>query len=334
MLERISGLDLAIDLGTRSIQVYAMGRGIVLSEPSLAAVERDRGQVVAAGWAAKRLLRDEPAGPKAVWPMTNGVVADFEVAEQMLSYFIRKVRRRVYGRFLRPPVKPRALVCVPAGATNLELSTARRVAVASGARKVYTIEAPLAAAIGAGVPVDETRGSMIVDIGGGKTEVAVLTMGEIVAGASVRSGGSAMDAAIRSYIRKEHNLSIDLREAERLKIELGSALPLEDDEFVEVGGVDLLSGDTKTILVNTTEIHKAIKGCVKIIIEAVGATLENTSAELVSDIGEGGIVLCGGGAQLRLLEDLLHYKVGVSVRVAKEPHKCAAIGAGRMLERG
>ncbi len=340
MLKRISGQDLAIDLGTRSTQIYATGHGVVLSEPSLAAVDDEREQVVAAGWEAKRLLQDEPAGLEAVWPLKSGVVADFEVAEQMLSFFLRKVRRRVYGvygRFLRPPVKPRVLLCVPPGATNLEISTACRVAIAAGARKAHTIEGPLAAAIGAGLPIDQSRGSMIVDVGGGKTEVAILSLGEIVAGVSVRIGGNDMDAAIRSYIRREHILSINLREAERLKIELGSALPLEEDELAKVGGADLFSGDSKdskTILVRSSETHEAIKGCLKAIAEAVRVTFESTSAELVSDIAEGGVVLCGSGAQLRFLEDLLRYQIGVPVYIAKEPHKCAAMGAGWVLEHG
>lgn len=303
----------------------------MLAEPSLAAVDRESGLVVAAGRAASKALRDESAGLEAVWPLAHGVVADFEVAEQMLSYFLRKVRRRVYGRFFPPLMKPKVLVCVPAGATELELSSARRVVVAAGAREAHTVEGPLAAAIGAGLPVDGTRGSMIVDVGGGKTEAAVLSMGEVVAGTSVRSGGDDMDAAIRSYIRKEHILSIDLREAERLKIELGSALPLEEDEFVEVNGEDLLTRDSKTILVSSTETHEAIKGCVKTIAEVVRVTLEGTPAELVSDIVEGGIVVCGGGAQLRLLEDLLRYKTGVPVSVVHDPRKCPALGAGRML---
>lgn len=309
----------------------------MLAEPSLAAVDRESGLVVAAGRAASKALRDESAGLEAVWPLAHGVVADFEVAEQMLSYFLRKVRRRVYGvygRFFPPLMKPKVLVCVPAGATELELSSARRVVVAAGAREAHTVEGPLAAAIGAGLPVDGTRGSMIVDVGGGKTEAAILSMGEIVAGTSVRSGGDDMDDAVRSYIRKEHILSIDLREAERLKIELGSALPLEEDEFVEVSGVDLLTGnskDSKTILVSSMETHEAIKGCVKTIAEVVRVTLEGTPAGLVSDIVEGGIVVCGGGAQLRLLEDLLRYKTGVPVSVVHDPRKCPALGAGRML---
>ena len=332
---------MAIDLGTRSTQIYAKGRGVVLAEPSLAAVDVESGQVVAAGRAASKSLQDESAGLETVWPLAHGVVADFEVAEQMLSYFLRKVRRRVYGvygRFFRPRMKPKVLVCVPAGATELEFSTARRVAVAAGAREVYTVEGPLAAAIGAGLlgaelAVDETRGAMIVDVGGGKTEAAVISMGEIVAGTSVRSGGNDMDEAIRSYIRREHILWIDLQEAERLKIELGSALPLKD-EFVGVSGVDILTGDSKdskTILVSSTEIHEAIKGCVETIAEVVRVTLESTPVELVSDIAEGGIAVCGGGAQLRLLEDLLRYKTGVPVSVVHDPRKCAALGAGRML---
>jgi rod shape-determining protein MreB len=327
--------DLAIDLGTHNTVVFTAGRRIVLAEPSLAAVERERGQVVAAGWDARQALREAPGELEAVWPLTNGVVADFEVAERMVAQFIRKARRRAAGRLLRIPMKPRALVCVPAGATNLELSTARRVVLAAGVRDVRTIEAPLATALGAGLPVDETRGSMIVDIGSGKTEVAVLSLGEIVAGASVRCGGDAMDDSIRSYFRREHIFSVDAREAERLKIELGSALPPGGDEedFEEVCGVDILSGSPKTILTNNKELYRAIKGCVDILVEAVRRALESTPAELVSDIARGGIVLCGSGARLRLLEDLLHYKAGVPVCVAKEPHKCAAMGAGLILER-
>ncbi|MGB3633788.1 MAG: rod shape-determining protein [Rubrobacteraceae bacterium] len=342
MIERISGPGLAIDFGTRSTQVYAKGRGVVLAEPSLAAVDCESGLVIAAGRAAIKTLQDESAGLEAVWPLAHGVVADFEVAEQMLSYFLRKVRRRVYGvygRFFRPRMKPKMLVCVPSGATDLEVSSARRVVVAAGAREAYTVEGTLAAAIGAGLvgaelAVDGTRGSMIVDVGGGKTEAAVLSMGEIVAGTSVRIGGDDMDDAIQSYIRKEHILSIDLQEAERLKIELGSALPLEEDEFVEVSGVNLLTGDSKdpkTILVSSTEIHEAIKRFVEAIAEVVRVTLESTPVELVSDVAEGGIAVCGGGAQLRLLEDLLRYKTGVPVSVVHDPHKCAVLGAGQML---
>lgn len=333
VLDRLSRHDLAIDLGTQSTQVYAAGRGIVLSEPSLAAVEGEGRRVIGAGWAARGLLRDEPAGLEAVWPLANGVVADFEIAERMLAHFIRKARRRACGSFLRPPMKPRALVCVPAGATNLELSSVGRTVSAAGVRAVYTIEGPLAAAIGAGLPIYHSRGAMIVDIGSGKTEAAVLCMGEIVAGASIRGGGAAIDEAIRSHCRREHILSVDVREAERLKIELGSALPIgEQEEFAVADGVDLLSGNPKTILLNSTEIYRAIRGGVQSVVEAVRKTLESTPAELFSDIAQGGIVLCGGGTRLRLLADLLRYKVGVPVSVAREPHKCAAVGAGLVLE--
>ncbi|MGF1473291.1 MAG: rod shape-determining protein [Rubrobacteraceae bacterium] len=332
--EQAAGHALAIDLGTHSTQIYAVGRGIVLSEPSLAAVDRESGLVVAVGWGAGKALRNDPARLEPVRPLRRGVVADFEVAEQILSYFLHKVRRRVYGvygRVFGSLLKPKVLVCVPAGATSLELSTAKRVALAAGARKARTMEGPLAAAIGAGNAVDEMRGSMIVDVGGGKTEAAIISMGEIVAGTSVRTGGDDLDAAIRSHVRKEFVLSIDLQEAERLKIELGSALPLEEVEFAEVSGLDLLTRDSKTILVSTEEAHDAMKGCVATIAETVRATFENTPAELVADVAEGGIVLCGGGTRLRLLEDLLRYKVGVPVSTAKEPVRCAAVGAGRTL---
>lgn len=338
MPSRILTRDFAIDLGTQNTVVFAKGRGIVLAEPSLVAAERERELVIAAGWKAWKALREAPAELDAVWPMMNGVVADFEVAEQMLAHFLRKARRRAGGQLLgplvKPLVKPRVFICVPAGATNLEISTARRVAVAAGVRDACTIEGPLAAARGAGLPVDQTRGSMIVDIGSGKTEAAVLSLGEIVAGASVRSGGDAIDASIRSYFRREHGISVNAREAKRLKIQLGSALPLGEDEFEAVSGVDLLSESPKTIPTNNKEISRAIKGCVEIVVEVVRRTLESTPAELVSDVSKGGIVLCGNGARLRLLDDLLWLKVGVPVSVAKEPHKCAAMGAGLMLERG
>ena len=334
VINRLSGYDLAIDLGTQSTQIYAAGRGIMLSEPSLAAVEGEGRRVIGAGWAASRLLRDEPAGLEAVWPLANGVVADFETAERMLAHFIRKARRRACTSFLRPPMKPRALVCVPAGATNLELSSLGRTVSAAGVRAVNTIEGPLAAAIGAGLPIYQSRGTMVVDIGSGKTEAAVLCMGEIVAGTSIRCGGAAIDEAIRSYCRREHIFLVDAREAERLKIELGSALPIgEEEEFEVADGVDLLSGSSKTILLSSTEIYRAIRGSVQSVVEVVRKTFESTPVELFTDIVEGGLVLCGGGTRLRLLADLLRYKIGVPVSVAREPHKCAAVGAGLVLER-
>ena len=321
--------NLAIDLGTQNTVVFAEGRQVVLAEPTVAAVERERGKMVAAGWDALRALRQSPDELEAVWPVQNGVVADFTIAEWVLSRFLRKVRRRVYGRFLRPLVRPQALLCVPAGATDLELSTTKQVVLDAGVRDVQTIEGPLAAAMGAGLAVEEVEGSMIVDIGCGKMEAAVLCLGSIVAGRSARTGAGAMDAAIRSYLREEHSLSVALEEAERLKIELGSALPLTEPELAEVSGVDVLSGNPKTTTIDSTEIYGAIKGCVGIFVEGIRRALENSSAELVSDIAEQGIVLAGGGARLRLLDEMLHYNLGVPVVVARQPLECAAIGASK-----
>ena len=327
------GRDLAIDLGTKNTIAFAEGRGVVLAEPTVVAVERERGKMVAAGWDALREIDAAPDELEAVWPVRNGAVADFVIAEWILSRFVRKLRRRVYGRFLRFPVRPRALLCVPAGATDLEFSTTKRVVLAAGVRSVQTIEVPLAAAVGAGLEVEEVEGSMIVDIGCGKMEAAVLCLGSIVAGCSARTGSGAMDAAIRSYLRKSRNLSVDLQEAERLKIELGSALPLSEPEFAEVSGVDALTGSPKTTMINSTEIHAVIEACVDTFVEVIRRALENSSAELVSDIAERGLVLAGGGAQLRLLEDLLHYKLGVPVVMAQQPLECAAVGAGMLLDR-
>ncbi len=333
MLTGALGKDLAIDLGTRSTAVFAESRGLVLVEPTVAAIERKRNRTIAAGWDAIRALRDSPGELEAAWPMKDGAVADFKIAEELLSFFLRKVRRRSYGRFFRPPARPRALLCVPAGATDLEHATFKRVAMSAGVRSVRTIEAPLAAAMGAGLAVEETEGSMVVDIGCGKTEAAVLCLGSIVAGCSARTGSGAMDAAIRSYLCEKYDLSVDLREAERIKVELGEALPPTEQEPAEVGGVDLLSGDPETVLIGGAEVHRAIKGCVDTVVEVIRRALENTSAELVSDIAGKGIVLTGGGAQLRLLDDLLHYKLGVPVIVARRPAECAAVGAGMFLRQ-
>ncbi len=328
------GKDLAIDLGTQNTVVFAEGHGVVLVEPTVAAVEHERGKIVVAGRDALRALQDSAGELKAVWPVRNGAVADFAVTEWFLSSFLRKVRRRVYGRFRRPLVRPRVLLCVPAGTTDLELATARQVVLDAGVRSVQTVDGPLAAAVGAGLAVEEVEGSMVVDIGCGKTEAAVLCLGNIVAGCSARTGAGAIDVAIRSYLRKVHGLLVDLQEAERLKIELGSALPLPELESAQVSGWDALYGSPKTAMISSMEVHRATKGCVDTFVEVIRKALENSSAELVSDIAERGIVLTGGGAKLRLLDELLQYKLGVPIVVAQQPLECTSVGAGMLLTRG
>lgn len=334
MLLGVLGRDLAIDLGTQNTVVFAEGRGVVLAEPTVVAVEREGGKRGAAGWDAVRALRRSPEALEAVWPVRNGAVADFAVAEWLLKIFLRKVRRRVYGRFSRPLLRPRALLCVPAGANDLETSTIRRVAMRVGVRAVQDIEGPLAAAMGAGLAVEDVTGSMVVDIGCGKTEAAVLCLGDIVTGCSTRTGTGAMDAAIAAYLRRERGLSIDSWEAERIRIELGSALSPIEPEFAKAEGRDLLTGVPTTALIDGAEVHRAIKGCVDTVVEVIRRALEYGSAELVSDISERGIVLTGGGARLGTLDDLLHYKLGVPVTVARDPLECAAVGAGMLLGRG
>lgn len=336
------GRDLAIDCGTRTTLIVARGQRLVLAEPSVAAVERSSGRVVAAGWDVRpALLRERDKDRlRSVWPLNGGVVADYEVAEQMLARFIRKARRRGDGGFftgglLRAPSRLRALMCVPAGATDLELSWSQRVAAAAGLRDFYTIETPLAAGVGAGMAVGEARGAMVVDVGCGRTEAAVLSLGEIVAGVSVRVAGAAMDEAICRYLRTEHALWVDAREAERLKVGLGSALPptqLEKVRTEEALGIDPLGRAPKKVTVSSAEVYEAIAGYVRTIVEAARSTLERTPVELVSDIAEDGIALTGGGAHLRHFADLLGQKLGVPVFEPEEPLGCAALGAGRFLE--
>ena len=322
--------DMAIDLGTANTLVYVKGRGIVLNEPSVVAIMNKNGkkQVLEVGNAAKMMLGRTPGNIEAIRPMRDGVIADFEVAEEMIKHFIRKVHNR------RSFANPMIIICVPSGATAVERRAIQESALSAGARRVYLIEEPMAAAIGADLPVTEATGSMIVDIGGGTTEVAVLSLGGIVYARSVRVGGDKMDDAIISYIRRHHNLLVGEASAERIKKEIGCArAPEKGHEIrIEIKGRDLLNGVPKEISISQAQIADALQEPVSQIIEAVKVALEATPPELAADIVEKGIVLPGGGALLTNLDQLLREETGLPVSIADEPLSCVALGTGKVLE--
>jgi len=322
--------DMAIDLGTANTLVYVKGRGIVLNEPSVVAMVSKNGkkQVLAVGNDAKMMLGRTPGGIEAIRPMRDGVIADFEVAEEMIKHFIRKVHNR------RSFANPVIIVCVPSGSTAVERRAIQESALSAGARRVFLIEEPMAAAIGAGLPVNEPTGSMVVDIGGGTTEVAVLSLGGIVYSRSVRVGGDKMDEAIIAYIRRHQNLLIGESTAERIKKEIGSAAPpLEGSgSSIEIKGRDLLNGVPKEITVTQRQIAEALTEPVSAIIEAVKVALEATPPELAADIVDKGIVLTGGGSLLSNLDQVLRDETGLPVSIADDALSCVALGTGRTLE--
>ncbi len=333
MFSRILGLlsaDMAIDLGTANTLVYVKGKGIVLDEPSVVAITNIRGrkQVLAVGEEAKQMVGRTPGNIEAIRPLRDGVIADFEVAEEMIKHFIRKVHNR------RGFASPRVIVCVPSGSTAVERRAIQESAESAGARRVFLIEEPMAAAIGAGLPVTEPTGSMVVDIGGGTTEVAVLSLGGIVYARSIRVGGNKMDEAIISYIRRNHNLLIGESTAERIKKEIGSACLPEDGNgrVLEIKGRDLMNGVPKEIVISQRQIAESLAEPVSAIIEAVKVALEHTAPELSADIVDKGIVLTGGGALLGNLDFVLRHATGLPVSLADEPLTCVALGTGRCLE--
>jgi rod shape-determining protein MreB len=287
-------------------------------------------KVVAVGLEAKSMIGRTPSNIVATQPLKNGVIADFQVTEKMLSYFIREAHpKRGFHRYL---LRPRVVVCVPSGVTGVELRAVKEAARAAGARRTYTIEEPLAAAIGANMPVNEPQGSMIVDVGGGTTEVAVISMGGIVTNTSVRVAGNDMDTAIAAYIQREYQISVGTQTAEQLKIEIGSALPLPEKTAAEIRGRDQVTGLPKTVVISSEEVRQAISTPVNTIIAAVIDTLDRTPPELASDIMDHGMILAGGGALLGRLDERLREETGVPVHVAEEPLACVAIGSGRFLE--
>ena len=330
-LDQILGFfssDLAIDLGTANTLVFVKGEGIVLNEPSVVAVKKTGGtmQVLAVGTEAREMLGKVPGNIETIRPLKDGVIADLDVTEAMLRYFIR----RVHGR--RTFVRPRVVICIPFGITEVEKRAVRESASSAGAREVYLIQEPMAAALGAGLPVTEPQGNMIVDIGGGTTEVAVISLGGIVFSTSVRVAGDAMDDAVIAWIRRHHNLLIGERTAERIKINIGCAWPEEEPRSMEVKGRDLLAGVPKTIVVDSEAIREALAEPVREIVEAVKHTLEKTPPELAADIIDQGIILAGGGALLKGLDDLLREETGLPVIVAVDPLYCVALGCGASLD--
>jgi rod shape-determining protein MreB len=320
--------DLAIDLGTANTLIYVKGKGVVANEPSVVAVKngRDARKVVAVGTEAKNMFGRTPIGITAIRPMQDGVIADFEVTEEMLRFFIHKANNR------RALVRPRVIVCVPFGITEVEKRAVRESAESAGAREVFLVEEPMAAAIGAGLPITEACGSMIVDIGGGTTEVAVISLKGIVHSQSVRVGGDKMDEAIINHIKRTYNLAIGERTAEKLKIALGTALPSGDNHSMEVTGRDLVGGLPKTILVTENEINEALHEPIKQIIEVVRQVLEHTPAELASDIVDRGITMAGGGSLLRNLDKMIHRSTGLPVLLAEDPLTAVVLGSGKILD--
>ncbi len=326
ILSNVMGRDMAVDLGTANTLVYVRGRGIVLNEPSVVAINVRDGRPVAVGAEAKRMLGRTPSHIQAIRPLKDGVIADFEICEKMLRYFIHKVHQRRWS-------KPRMVICVPSGITGVEQRAVQEAAEFAGARKpAYIIEEPMAAAIGAGLPVQEPTGNMIVDIGGGTTEVAVISLGGIVSSQSVRVGGDELDDAILQFIKKEYSVALGERTAEEVKITLGSAWPLEEELTAEIRGRDLVTGLPKTILTSTSEIREALEEPVSSVVDAVKVTLDKTPPELAADIMEGGIVITGGGALLLGLSERLQAETGMPIRVASNPLQSVAMGAGQSLE--
>ena len=325
-LSSIMGRDMAVDLGTANTLVYVRGRGIVLNEPSVVAVNVKDGRPLAVGLEAKRMIGRTPAHIQAIRPLKDGVIADFEICEKMLRYFIHRVHQRRW-------VKPRMVICVPSGITGVEQRAVQEAAEYAGARKpAYIIEEPMAAAIGAGLPVQEPTGNMIVDIGGGTTEVAVISLGGIVSSQSVRVGGDELDDAIIQFIKKEYSLALGERTAEEVKIALGSAWALQEELHAEIRGRGLITGLPKTIVPTTAETRAATEEPVAAICDAVKVTLDKTPPELAADIMETGIVLAGGGALLHGLDARLTHETGMPIIIAPNPLDCVAIGSGQSLE--
>ena len=329
VLTSILGLfsnDLAIDLGTANTLVYVKGKGIALREPSVVTVQKDSKHVLAVGSEAKAMVGRTPENIMAIRPMKDGVIANFEITEAMLRYFIQKVHNR------KTFVRPRMVICVPSGITQVERRAVRDSAENAGAREVYLIEEPMAAAIGVGLPVEEPGGSMVVDIGGGTTEVAVISLAGIVYAESVRVGGDEMDEAIISYIKRNYNLLIGERTAEEIKIQVGSAYVIGERKTLEIKGRDLIAAIPKTVVISDEEIRESLSEPVSAIVETVRGALERTPPELAADIVDRGIVLAGGGGLLRGIDLLIKEETGLPVTVAEDPLSAVVMGTGKVLD--
>ena len=320
--------DIGIDLGTANTLVYMKGKGIVMREPSVVAVDKKNETVMAVGSEAKEMIGRTPGSIQAMRPLKDGVIADFDVTAEMLKHFIRSaVRSTVFNR-------PRVIVCIPSGVTEVERRAVDEAAHSAGAKEVELIEEPMAAAIGAGLKVEDAAGSMVVDIGGGTSEVAVISLGDIVNSCSVRTAGDDFDEAIVSYIKKKYNLLIGERTAENIKISIGSAFPYEDESVLEVKGRNLVDGLPKNITDTSEEIRESLADPVSAIVDAIRSTLERTPPELSADIINNGIMLTGGGALLRGLDVLINRETGMPVHVAENPLDCVAVGTGKCLDLG
>ena len=325
-LTGFGGRDMAVDLGTANTLVYVRGRGIVLSEPSVVAIDSRTGEVHAVGIEAKRMLGRTPGTISAIRPLKDGVIADFDVTEEMLRHFIQKVHQNRWAH-------PRVVVCVPSGVTGVEKRAVEEACLSAGARQAYLIEEPMAAAIGAGLPVGEPTGNMVVDIGGGTSEVAVISLGGIVVSQSIRIGGDELDESIINYVKREYKLLIGQQTAEEVKLEIGSAFPLGGDEVqAEIRGRDMVSGLPKTVVLTSEEVRTALEEPVSQIIDAVKETLDRTPPELASDIMDRGIMLAGGGSLLQGLAERLRDETQMPAHLAESPLTCVAVGSGRSLE--
>src|SRR5688572_20221923 len=320
------GRDMAVDLGTANTLVYVRGRGVVLNEPSVVAINTNTTGILAVGTEAKRMIGRTPGNIVAIRPLKDGVIADFDTTERMLRYFIQKVHKR------RHFAKPRIVICVPSGITGVERRAVEQAGYQAGARKVYIIEEPMAAAIGAGLPVHEPTGNMVVDIGGGTTEVAIISLGGIVTSQSIRVGGDELDSAIIQHVKKEYRLMLGQRTSEEIKTAIGSAFPAPDEPHAEIRGRDLVSGLPKTIVVSAEEIRKATEEPVNSIVDAVKTTLDKCPPELSGDIMDRGIVLTGGGAMLRGLDERLRRETGMPIHIAEDPLDSVALGSGKCVE--
>jgi rod shape-determining protein MreB len=320
------GQDMAVDLGTANTLVYVRHAGIVLNEPSVVAINTLSGAVLAVGNEAKRMIGRTPSHIQAVRPLKDGVIADFDITEKMLRYFIQRVHKR------RLLAKPRVVVCVPSGITGVEQRAVEEATIAAGARRAYIIEEPMAAAIGAGLPIHEPAGNMVVDIGGGTTEVAVISLGGIVTSSSLRIGGDELDEAIINHVKKEYSLLLGERTAEAIKLAIAAVYPMNEELVAEIPGRDLVSGLPKTLQITDGEIRAAIEEPVSAIIDSIKATLDRTPPELAGDIMHRGITLTGGGALLRGIDKRLRHETGMPVHIADNPLSSVAIGSGKCLE--
>ncbi len=319
--------EIAIDLGTANTLVYIRGKGIMLNEPSVVAIDRATGKVKAVGLEAKAMIGRTPASITAIRPLKDGVIADYEVTEEMLRYFIKSVLK---NRFL--PVKPRVIVCVPSGITEVERRAVRDSAESAGAKDVYLVAEPMAAAIGVGLPVETPSGNMIIDIGGGTTEIAVIALSGIVSNISIRVAGDELDESIVQFLKKNYNVLIGDQTAEIIKITIGSAYPLSDENEMEVKGRDIVSGIPKTVKIHSSEVRESLQEPIMTIVEAVRQALEQTPPELASDIVDRGIVMTGGGSLLRGLDQLLREETNLPINVDEEPLTCVVRGTGRIMD--